>query len=258
MTEAVAATLERRTKDMSEVKRRPPEGGYARGDETRLRIIEAAIELFGEHGFAAASTREIAARAGVNAPALQYYFENKEGVYRACAEHIADAVWAHFEPVVRRAAEVLAHANEAAPLIAAFVAIQEALADKMFFSPTTPSQRLFFVREQTGQEPPIASDVLQKRLRQPVNSACAELVSRIGGTAIDDPVTQIRTMSLLGQLLMFHTAPRSALTMLGWTEIDAQRSELIKTTVRAQTRALLQMWSAEREARQRVDANRRG
>ena len=38
---------------MNEMKRgrRPAQGGYARGDETRLRIIHAAIELFGERGF---------------------------------------------------------------------------------------------------------------------------------------------------------------------------------------------------------------
>ena len=89
--------------------RRPSAGGYVRGDETRLRIIEAAIESFGEHGFEGASTRDIAARAGVNAPALQYYFENKEGVYRACAEYIADASWETFEPVVTHAAEVLSN-----------------------------------------------------------------------------------------------------------------------------------------------------
>src|SRR6185312_1309491 len=69
--------------------RRPPAGGYARGDETRERIIDAAVKLFGERGFAAASTRDIATAAGVNAPALQYYFENKEGLYQACAEFIA-------------------------------------------------------------------------------------------------------------------------------------------------------------------------
>jgi AcrR family transcriptional regulator len=241
-------------KAMSEAKRlrRPPEGGYARGDETRLRIIHAAMELFGERGFAAASTREIAARAGVNAPALQYYFENKEGVYRACAEHIAEMVWARFGPVVHRANEALANAADAAdaaPLIDAFVAIQEAIADKVFCSPVTPSQRLFFVREQAGQEPPIASEILQTRLRQPLNSVCISLVAKISGTAVDDPVTVIRTMSLLGQLMIFHTAPRSALTMLGWSEIDAAKSELIKATVRMQTRALLEMWHREYRSR---------
>jgi AcrR family transcriptional regulator len=245
---------------MSEGKRlrRPAEGGYARGDETRLRIIHAAIELFGERGFAAASTRDIASRAGVNAPALQYYFENKEGVYRACAEHMVDAARAHFEPVMRRASEVLADAKKASKanemedtpaLIEAFLAVQEAMADKMFLSLGTPLKRLFFAREQMGQEPPIASEVLQQGLREPLNRICAELVARIGGTRARDPLTLMRVMLLNGQLVVFHASPRSALQMFGWTEIDASKSEFIKSTVRMQTRALLEMWSAERQSR---------
>src|SRR5215469_13323418 len=73
-------------------RRRPVEGGYARGEETRLRIIATAIPLFGRRGFDGVSTREIAAEAGVNPPALQYYFDSKEGLYRACCEYIADQV----------------------------------------------------------------------------------------------------------------------------------------------------------------------
>ena len=83
------------TNALSQTKRprRPTVGGYTRGDETRQRIIDAAVKLFGEHGFAGASTRDIATAAGVNAPALQYYFENKEGVYReigraSCRERV--------------------------------------------------------------------------------------------------------------------------------------------------------------------------
>ena len=57
---------------MNEAKklRRTSASGYARGDETRQRIIEAAIELFGEYGFAGASTRDIAAKAGAFTPAF--------------------------------------------------------------------------------------------------------------------------------------------------------------------------------------------
>src|SRR5271167_3377139 len=69
--------------------KRKPSGGYARGDETRLRIITAALEVFGALGFEEASTRLIADRAGVNLAALHYYFAGKDGVYRACADHIA-------------------------------------------------------------------------------------------------------------------------------------------------------------------------
>ncbi len=82
--------------------RHPTGGGYARGEETRKRIIETAIAVFGERGFVAATTREIATRAEVNPPALQYYFENKEGLYRACAEYIACTSSERFQPVMDR------------------------------------------------------------------------------------------------------------------------------------------------------------
>src|ERR1700760_3855813 len=86
---------------------RPPrhraDAGYARGEETRRRIIEVALRLFGERGYEGASTRDIATAAGVNAPALRYYFDNKEGVYRACAEYIAEGWTAQLAPVVAQA-----------------------------------------------------------------------------------------------------------------------------------------------------------
>jgi TetR/AcrR family transcriptional regulator, regulator of cefoperazone and chloramphenicol sensitivity len=235
---------------MNEMKRgrRSAQGGYARGDETRLRIIHAAIELFGERGFDAASTRDIAARAGVNAPALQYYFANKEGVYRACAEHIAEIVWERFAPVVQSANEKLASGADTPHLIDAFIDIQQVIAERMFLSPATASQRLFFVREQTGQEPSIASEILQTRMRAPLNRVGTELVARIGGTRIDDPVTRIRLLSLHGQMMVFNVAPRSALTLLEWTQIDAEKSALIQRTIEAQTRALLNLWAQARAA----------
>jgi len=235
---------------MNEMKRgrRSAQGGYARGDETRLRIIHAAIELFGERGFDAASTRDIAARAGVNAPALQYYFANKEGVYRACAEHIAEIVWERFAPVVQSANEKLASGADTPHLIDAFIDIQQVIAERMFLSPATASQRLFFVREQTGQEPSIASEILQTRMRAPLNRVGTELVARIGGTGIDDPVTRIRLLSLHGQMMVFNVAPRSALTLLEWTQIDAEKSALIQRTIEAQTRALLNLWAQARAA----------
>jgi len=236
---------------MNDIKRlrRPSAGGYARGDKTRLRIIEAAIGLFGEQGFDGASTRDIAACAGVKAPALRYYFENKKGLYRVCAEHLAEDAWANFKPIAGHAAEVLRNNGDTPALIDAFIRIQEAIADRMFIKGCGSSnQRLFFAREQAGHEPGIASEILTRRLRQPLNEVGAKLISRITGLAVDDPVTLIRMLSLHGQLLVLHVSPRSALTLLGWKEIDAAKSELLKSTVREQTRMLLQMWSEERDA----------
>jgi AcrR family transcriptional regulator len=90
--------------------RHPVGNGYAQGKETRLRIIEAAIEVFAARGYEEAATRMIADLAAVNLAALNYYFGSKEALYRACAEHIADCASAQFRPIAARVERVLANA----------------------------------------------------------------------------------------------------------------------------------------------------
>lgn len=227
--------------------RRSPEGGYARGDETRRRIIDAAIGLFGQHGFDGASTRDIAARAGVNAPALQYYFENKEGVYRACAETLADDSWHALEPSVMRARDALDRNAGTAALIDAFIDIQEAVADRMFMKQhASADQRLFFAREQAGGEPDIGTKVLMARVRKPLNEVCAALLERITGVPAGDPLTLVRMLSLHGQLLFFHAAQNTTMQLLGWDDIDDEKAAFLKRNMRAQSRLLLEHWHRER------------
>ena len=75
---------------------------YARGEETRQRIVEAALEVFGARGYEAASTRLIAKQTGVTLPAFQYYFAGKQGLYMACAEYIAERMTTLTDPALTR------------------------------------------------------------------------------------------------------------------------------------------------------------
>ncbi len=59
-------------------------------DATRDRIVAAAIDLFSERSFDGATTREIAARAGVTQPLLTYHFHSKEELWRAAVESLFD------------------------------------------------------------------------------------------------------------------------------------------------------------------------
>lgn len=52
-------------------------------DETRGRILDAAAQLFTERGYDGASTRAIAARAGVNEVTLFRQFGSKKGLFQA-------------------------------------------------------------------------------------------------------------------------------------------------------------------------------
>jgi AcrR family transcriptional regulator len=56
------------------------------GLEARNRLLDAALQLFADHGFSKTSTREIALAAQVNVAAISYYFGDKAGLYRAVFE----------------------------------------------------------------------------------------------------------------------------------------------------------------------------
>src|SRR5262245_12347960 len=81
-----------------------------RNDDLRLRLLDAAIEVFGRHGFDGASTRMLARAAGVNLQAIPYHFGGKEGLYLAVADYIAERIRAHIGPV---ASKIRAHAAAA-------------------------------------------------------------------------------------------------------------------------------------------------
>jgi AcrR family transcriptional regulator len=53
---------------------------------SKEKIIDAAIEVFFEKGFDAASMREIAEKAGLTKPMIYYHFKNKEGLYLGLLE----------------------------------------------------------------------------------------------------------------------------------------------------------------------------
>jgi AcrR family transcriptional regulator len=57
---------------------------------TKARILSAAEEVFAARGFTGASTREIAARAGVNISSLHYHWASKETLYVAVFRNIFD------------------------------------------------------------------------------------------------------------------------------------------------------------------------
>jgi AcrR family transcriptional regulator len=70
-------------------------------DVTRNRILGAALDLFSELSFEGATTRDIAARAGVTQPLLNYHFSSKDELWRAAVdglfEELAGALTARAE-----------------------------------------------------------------------------------------------------------------------------------------------------------------
>lgn len=69
------------------------------GDQTRARILDVALELIADRGFAATSTREIAERLGVTKAALYYHFRTKDDLLAA----IVGPAMAELDALIERA-----------------------------------------------------------------------------------------------------------------------------------------------------------
>ena len=64
----------------------------AQGDATRLALIAAARELFGERGYAATSLDDVAAQAGVTKGALYHHFGSKSSLFQEIYEQVMHEV----------------------------------------------------------------------------------------------------------------------------------------------------------------------
>jgi TetR/AcrR family transcriptional regulator, regulator of cefoperazone and chloramphenicol sensitivity len=224
-------------------------GGYTRGEETRARIIAAAMRLFGEKGYEGASTRDIAAAAGVNAPALQYYFDNKEGVFRACIEYIAERAWDNLSETVVEAERLIKEGAEDEMLIEAYCDIQTRAAEFKFKAADQDDWRLFMARQQAGLDPDIGFEAVFRRISVRIFSVAAAIIGRLTGRPAEDEEVRIRAVALSGQFQVFHVCRRMALRLLDWDEIDAERQALVKKVVRDHTREVLRAFAAKKRLR---------
>lgn len=67
-------------------------------DDTRLRLLRAAGEIFAEQGFRNATVRDICEKAGANVAAVNYHFRDKSGLYAAVVTHYFAAAWDKHPP----------------------------------------------------------------------------------------------------------------------------------------------------------------
>jgi len=225
------------------------EGGYQRGEETRSRIIEAAVGLFAERGYEGASTRDIATAAGVNAPALQYYFDNKKGVYVACVDYILTHIWEQLSAVVTHAEALLQtpETGEAA-LIDAYLEILGGFVALIHDTPQSSDWRRFMAREQAGLGPPAAFDMMDQGFNLRLGTVTKGIVARLIGRGIDDEVTIIRTLAFNSQGMAFRVLRQPVLRALGWDSIDRERMETVRSILLSQNRLTLEALVRERDA----------
>jgi AcrR family transcriptional regulator len=73
----------------------------AKSEETRSRILAAALHVFRERGFDAATMREVAAKAEVAVGAAYYYFDSKDALVMAFYAQTQDEIGPALEEILR-------------------------------------------------------------------------------------------------------------------------------------------------------------
>ena len=76
-----------------------------RGDNgagVRDTLLRAGINLFAEKGYASTSVREIVSVAGVTKPVLYYYFQSKEGLFKAILDSAAQQLEIMLEEALQK------------------------------------------------------------------------------------------------------------------------------------------------------------
>lgn len=69
-----------------------PRASAADAARTAERIRDCALGLFAEHGYAAVALEDVAHAARVTRGAVYHHFRNKNGLFRAVAEHLHETV----------------------------------------------------------------------------------------------------------------------------------------------------------------------
>lgn len=200
-----------------------------RGDQTKQRLLQAALEVFGEFGLHAATTRDIAKRAGQNIAAITYHFHSKEGLYRAVASTIAEEVAHTYLPLRAEIADYLQHSTCTPEQHMVYLQKLVLSFTRLMTSPETLHFSRFMSREQLS--PTEAYPLMHERIIAPMHQLMTQLVAGYTGLDSTDLRTIIHTHALLGEALAFRVARETILIRAGWDDIGLEQGLVINDIV---------------------------
>ncbi len=221
---------------------RPPVND-TRADTARTRLIAAGLECFASHGLDGVSIRTIAQKAERNSAAITYYFDSKEGLYRAVLASVLHFIRGHAEPVATDYAR-LNTAGELTPenCEALLKRLQHDMFRGVFGGTEALKFALLITREQI--QPSAAFTSLYTAGLEPIHRMLTHLLAVATG---DDPNSNraiIRAHTHFGHLQIFVMARELLLRRLHWQGYEgghadevlavlAENLDLILTGLRA-------------------------
>jgi len=210
------------------------ENSPAPAANARERLIEAAMDIFGQYGFDIATTRMIAAAAEVNIASIPYYFSGKEGLYQAAVSHIVGLIEERLSPVVKEIGE----RSLKGPLfpdeaLSFLEAILGTLIEYMVGSTDGPRFARIILREHLF--PSSAYDIIFSRMMEPMVHGISTLIGLASGETAPR-LLKLRAVAVVGQVMAFRIAREAMVRGLGMEGYSQTEVAEIKEVVLEHTR----------------------
>lgn len=208
------------------------DGNIVRSDDTRDKLLLAALELFGQFGFEGVSTRKLAERAGVNLQAINYYFGTKRGLYNAVADYLIGRLLVRVGELRKTVLDRFAEAQsggrpiEMAEARAILTALGEAML-MLFADDESAVWVRYMVREQA--EPTEAYDRIYVGFMQPMLAAVRHFVGILLDAEPDSERVRLRTLSLIGSLIIYRVGRATVLREMEWAEVGPREIVTIRS-----------------------------
>lgn len=161
-------------------------------ERTRARLVEAAREVFAEHGFQGATVREICRRADANVAAVNYHFGSKHGL-------LSEALNFNRLKALQSATEM----SDASPEMRLRMFIHDFML--MLLDENNASRQCQMMARELADPTPALDKIVIEAIA-PLHEFMGRLVREIAGRKMHDVDVRRSVYSILGQCLFYRNS----------------------------------------------------
>lgn len=161
-------------------------------EQTRERLLNAAREVFSQHGFQGATVREICRRADANVAAVNYHFGSKDGL-------LAEAL--NFTQL--KALQTANAQADACPKVRFRLFLQDFL--MLLLDENNPSSQCQIMAHELADPTPALDQIVQEAIA-PLHQFLSKLVREIVGDTVNEAQLRHIVSSIFGQCAHYRHA----------------------------------------------------
>lgn len=217
--------------------------------EAKEKLLDAAIELFGSHGYEGTSLRAVEQKVKQGTGSITHHFGDKQGLYAAAAE----AVTSDLQQTVAPPLEEIERELDGGKLtskeqLACMQRLLSALAIRLAQGDAkSRCAAQIFLHEQQATT---TARPLHQQVYTPIQKACCRLLGRYLGKNPENKDIILHSYMLVGMAMSFHATRDMLLSSTQWETIGDAENQYISAVLAEHTQLVLHGLREKLEAHQ--------